>query len=341
MANCPFCNTPPPAAYTSTERCELFACGACFNPYIIRRDGNSTAGEIPENTQDIRLIAPEGSLGHAILSILPQAFDKLPVMPEISMKILQMLRDPEMSMTDLATLIRQDPVVALTIMKLANSPVYGGLQEIKDLNAACARLGSKTIANTVQVVANSNLFITGDKRLKNVMRALWRHSVATAHCAFEVAKLLAEPRAESLFLGGLLHDIGKVVLLDIVTGSYSGAIASLRMTPELLDEVVQSFHPLVGLHLAQHWDLPPEFGAIAYAHHEPERAPREDWLPLAHIVSMANAVAKVEGYGMRGKEDILLLSHPSARYLNFNDMKLATLRVDISEKLEALLDASG
>lgn len=267
--------------------------------------------------------------------------EKLPVLPEISQRVLAMVSDPDVTMAALASVIKQDQAIALSIMKLANSAVYGGLEEIKELDSACARLGMKTIANTVQVVANNNLFVTGDKRLKGFMKKLWRHSIASAHCANEIAALTAEPRGEAMFLASLIHNIGKVVILDIITGAYAGDIAKLRVTPELLREVIDGFHSLVALNVATHWELPPEYGTVVYVQNDPSHCPVESCLPMAHVVSLSSAVATVEGFGMYESDATFLVSHASARYLNLGDMKLATLRVDLADKLEALFTAAG
>jgi len=318
---------------------QVLGCSACYNPVQVSWEGSSPIAKPLEKTPDVRLTAPEGSIGAAVLEVLPKAIEHLPVLPEVSQRVLKMVSDPEVSMTDMAGVIREDQTIAMSIMKLANSPVYGGLEEIKELNAACARLGMRNIANTVQMVANNNLYVTGDPRLKNFMRKLWRHSVASAHCASEIAQLVAEPRSEMLFLAGLIQNVGKVVLLDIITGQYSGAIGKLRVTPEVLREVIENFHPLLGMHVVQQWNMPPEFVAATYFQSKPGDCPREDWLSMIHIVSLASLVATVEGYGLYEVEDKYLSANNSARYLAMNDVKLAALRVDLQDKLQALFDS--
>ena len=137
--------------------------------------------------------------------------DALPVLPEISQRILRLLKDPDFGLSDLTALIQEDQVIAVAIMKHANCAAFGGLHEVKDLNGACARLGMKQVANIVQLVANRNLFITGNAGLKSGMERLWKHSIATAHCANEIARLTLAPDQESIFLAGHVHDIGKVL----------------------------------------------------------------------------------------------------------------------------------
>lgn len=340
MSNCPYCESTIPESAHPGKAPELYGCQTCFNPIVLQWQHGAIAARQLAQTPDIRQISPEGSIGRAILEVLKNGIENLPVLPEISQRVLGMIHDPEVSMQDMAKVIQQDPAIALAIMKLANSAVYGGLQEIHDIHGACARLGMNSIANTVQLVASNNLFITGDKRLKAFMQKLWRHSVATAHCSAVIGQMGAMPKTESLFLAGLIHSVGKVVLLDIITGNYSGAIGKLRVTPELLREVIDAFHPLIGLHVAQHWNLPPEFGGVIYCQNDPSIAPNEEWVSMAHVVNLAATIASVEGYGMYQPENTFLTSHVSARYLNLNDIKLASLRVDLADKLEALFNAA-
>ncbi|NUM52603.1 MAG: HDOD domain-containing protein [Candidatus Hydrogenedentes bacterium] len=334
MIACPFCSAPidnpPPAG--------LGICPVCMNPYLSESHG--AKAHAPNGAQDVRDIAKPGSIGGEILAALPKSLEELPVLPEISQRVMKMLRDPNMSMSDLADIIRQDQVIAIRILQLANSAMYGGLQEIKDLNAACARLGTRTIANAVQAVANGNLYITGNEAFRDHMRQLWRHAVATAHCAYEIANVLAEPRADELFVAGLIHDIGRVVLLDIIVNQYRGVLADLRNSPELLEEVFAGFSPLVGLHVVIKWNLPPEFRMTTYFLRNAENVPDESERVLANIVALAEAVAEASGYGL-GMQISSMLSLPCARALGMTDMKLAMVRADLDDKLAALLEISG
>jgi len=342
MVPCPFCEAPLPEAALSSGNAGLGICVRCFNPVLTGwRDGADKAAPLA-GARDIRRIAPPESIGAALLAQTAQNLDDLPVLPEMSQRILHLLKDPEFSLPELTALIKEDPVIAVAVMRQANSAAFGGLHEIKDLNGACARLGMKTIANTVQIVANRNLFITGNAALKNSMGRLWHHSVATAHCADEISRLTLAPDREAIFLAGLIHDIGKVLLLEMAASPGGNALRELKTNTALLAEIMENFHGLLGLLVCQAWQLPPTLRAAVYFHHQPDSCPEKEWTPTVHTVALANAIALVEGYGMHETaQEVFLSSHPSTLHLGLTDIKLATLRVDLADTLEALFEIAG
>ena len=176
------------------------------------------------------------------------------------------------------------------------------------------------------------------------MTNLWRHAVASAHCAHEIGAMLAEPHAEVLFVAGLVHDIGKVLLLDLVANplndaKVSAGIETLKQSPELIEEFIEDYSSLIGLHIVQHWELPPEFAIATFCQGHIECVPDDSWLSLVHIVGLGSAIAEASGFGISG-EPPSLLGHPATKFLGLNDLKLATLRVDLEEKIQPLVEVA-
>ena len=340
MTNCPFCAKALSIMVKPVQRPILSVCHACMNPLVLHYDGAAWNALGPKGVQDIRAVAQAGSIGEELMQIIPRAIENLPILPEIARRIMTMIRDPEISLQDLIDLINQDQVVALKILKLANSPVYGGLTEIKDLRSACARLGTRVIANTVQAIANGRLYTAKNPLYAELMTALWGHALASAQCASDLAVMTAEPCADTLFVAGLIHDVGKVLLLDVVTNQNSPTMRTLRETPELLDEVLGGYHALIGLHIVQRWNLPPEFGVTTFCHDHFSAVPDDSWLSQVHIVALASAVANGAGFGAP-EEGASLLSHPSTKFLGITDIRLASLRIDLEDKVKPLLDITG
>jgi HD-like signal output (HDOD) protein len=312
-------------------------CKSCLNPVVLRHEEKGWETATPKGVQDIRLIANEESIGGTLMALLPEAIENLPVLPEVAQRILSLLREPEMSVNDLVKVINEDQVIALRILKLANSAMYGGLMEIKDLKSACARLGMRVISNAVQTIANGRLYKSTDAAMKRYMEDLWRHAVASAHCANEIATVLAEPCTDIYFVAGLIHDVGKVLLLDILSSKGSSIMRTLNESPELFQEVLSQYHALVGLHIIDHWNLPPEFGLTTFFHEAPENTPDDYWNSLVNTITLASAIANTSGFG-NGEIPVSLLSMSCTKFLGLNDVKVATLRIEIEDKVAPLLE---
>jgi HD-like signal output (HDOD) protein len=335
--NCPFCSEDVSYAIKPQEHPILVGCNQCMNPFVLSGEGESQETHMPKGVQDVREISQEGSIGAEIIRYFPEAVENMPVLPETAHRIMGMLNDEDSSMADIAELVEQDSIIAGKVLQLANSALYGGLSEINDLKTACARLGVRSVSNAVQAVVNGPLYSTKQPKYQDMMREFWRHAVASAHCAAEIANAIAEPQPDTLFAGGLIHDIGKVLLLDILGSHDDEAIQMIHESPELLQEVLESYHGLLGLHIIQHWGLPPDFGVMVYCHDSPESVPHESWLQRVHIVDLASSIAYASGFGS-AEEDMSLLSHESTKFLNLNDIKIAVIRADLDTKIAPLIE---
>lgn len=339
MITCPYCGVEPPVARVPGEGSVLCACDGCLNPYVLTRDEEGVRVRTIPRMRDVRAVASEGSIGAELFRNMDKAVESLPVLPELSQRILGMIDDPSVSIADVTEVVRSEQVIAVRVMKMANSVVYGGLQEIKDLDAACVRLGMKLVANAAQTAVTGHLFVTSSQELKDYMKGLWRHSVATAHTASELARLLSMPRSERLFLAGLVHDIGKLAIIQLISTAKSGPLADLRVSPELCREVIENFHMLAGLLIVQRWDLPPEFAITTFCHHDPALCPDPNHIAAVHAICLSDAVARSEGYSTAKESGpTYLTALPSSQYLNMTDIRLAGLRVDLADKVEALLE---
>jgi len=338
MANCPFCNADIPPLKVEFGQPALYGCRNCMNACLVQfREAVPVAEPVPGN-RDLRDEAPAGSVIAGVLEMLDEALDALPVLPEIPQRILAMVHDPLVSMNELADLISKDAVISVKLMKMANSAFYSSPQAIRDLTVACSRLGLKLIANTTYAAANNNLYQSGVSQFRGLMQDLWRHSLATAHCAFEVGVRATGAENSLFFEAGLIHDVGKLVLLDIITKRYKGNVGRLRESRELLLRIVRKFHALVGLHVAQHWQLSPDMGFSALYHNDAEMVPVADHQQLTDVTCLANELAHALGYGLGEERDVSLDGHPAALRLGFSPDDLASLQQDVADKVESLVD---
>lgn len=340
MALCPVCSASLEGVKTSANEMVVALCTACFNPSLI--EAGSDAATVVPHQSDMRELAPEGSIGAELLKGVRERRDALPVLPELSQRILALTRDEEASVNDLAALVREDPVLAAKVLQLANSAMYGGLAEITDLTTACARLGLKKLANCVQAVANGHLYTSSRPAFHSIMQRHMQHALVTAHCAHEIAVAIAEPQPDTLFVAGLIYRIGMVPLLDAVSEVEQGPLAELREQEDLLRDALESYYPLVGLYIVQAWNLPPAFSQTVYFQNQPGNVPDDTARSRAHAVNLAASIATASGFGPweQGTDD-LLMAHESTQYLGLTDIKLASIRVDLEDRIAPLLQVAA
>jgi len=340
MFTCPFCSATSELVRKPGGRATFAACKTCLNPVVVKfRNGSYDAQAITMLT-DMRQALNQNSIGGDLLREMPANVERLPVLPEIAHRIMTLVQDSDSSASDLAEVLGQDQVIALKVLQLANSAYYSGLSEITDISAACARLGMKTVASAVQAIVASQLYTNKSPRHRAVMEDLWRHALATAYCASDIASMLAEPHSDVFFIAGLVHDVGKLLIFDMVSNNRVSSTKPLMDSPDLLQEVMEGYHSLVGLHIVQHWGLPAEFGVTTFCHDKLDAVPDTGWLTLVHTVALANAIANSAGYGLN-KKKVSLLGLPSTKFLNIKDTRLAALRVDLEDRIDPLLSIIG
>lgn len=227
----------------------------------------------------------------AIVDLLP-VINSLPSLSAVVMDLLRSLGEEEIGNTLLAQKISQDQALSARTLKLANSSFYGTAFRSKTVQEAVTVLGSKTIRR----LAMASALIDGLPQAKDSgfdVKSLWRHSIATALCAAELA-LEAGGTSDIAYVAGLLHDVGRLALATHLPTEYHDAMAyRARYDCSVLQaeqEVLGLDHSVVGEALTRHWHLPEEL-QLAVACHHAVRAGHTSQLPLVVLVADAMAHA--------------------------------------------------
>lgn len=346
MSACPHCyDEDLLVGIKPAKPVQLAACRKCLDVCLVDWNTGAPVTSEIEGLVPLRELAPPGSVMAGVFSLLNDVIEELPVLPEIPQRIVSMINDPITSMSDLATIINEDAAISMKILRMSNSAFYASTHEITDLRTACARMGMKSIAHVVHAVANGNLYRARDRAFRDIMEQLWRHAVATAHCADELAGLVRGIDRNLPFAAGLVHDVGKLVLLDLLTTKYKGNIGRLRESPQLLIKVIDRFYTLVGLHVVQFWQMTPEYTFTTFFNSQPAALsanPVQQWKSLTHLVALAGDVATACGYKVGpGETPSLQQEHPSAVALGLSDEQIGALHLSLPEPLEALMEVLG
>lgn len=184
----------------------------------------------------------------------------LPPMPDVAARAIQMVENPETTARELTDVLAKDPALAARILKIANSAMFSRQREITTLNQAIMLIGFKALKGIVVAASVRQM----QKSFGDIERLVWENSMCTAMASSVIAKKLGKRYVEEIFLLGLLHNLGQVVL---VTGAntrkdYMKVLELIaqngsRFVPAE-EEVFGFAHPLIGALVAKKWNFSAE-----------------------------------------------------------------------------------
>ncbi len=229
-------------------------------------------------------------------------------LPEITLRIINLVENPNSSAQDMHKVISSDPALCSRILKVVNSAFYGLPRQIGSINRAVVLLGLNAIKNIAIATSLAKLFRGGDISDRFSARDLWMHSLATAAASKLLADRLQFGLGDEAFLAGLIHDIGIVVELQIDRNKFvevfdkmnfdeSGAPASEMLEAE--QQVFRATHQDFGRSLCESWKFPKSFGFVAGNHHNPLEIPAAN-RPLTLVVHVADCLVARAGICFRG-----------------------------------------
>jgi len=229
-----------------------------------------------------------------LINEILQDVSKLTSLPEVSIKVNQMVDDPDCSVNEIGKVISQDPALSAQLLRIANSPFYGFGSTIDSISRAVTILGTQQIRDLVFSTTATKAFEGIPNEIISV-DDFWHHSLYCGLLARELAKQNHKAQGEMLFTAGLLHDIGHLVMFNRIPELAHKAIIH-TIEPDVDLELFQSEreiigfdHAQVGGRLAEIWQLPKNLVECVMYHHEPERA--EDFPDEVLLIYIANKIA--------------------------------------------------
>jgi len=218
----------------------------------------------------------------------------LPTPPIVFAQIQKVLNNPNASAQEIASILQEDPAMSAKVLKLTNSAYYGLARAIESVRQAVVIVGLEAIRNLVLSASMFEAFAHA-KIDKEFQDNFWRHSLSTAFAARVIARNMQKRRvfdAEAGFSGGLLHDIGKMVI-SVYMPEDAQRIKSLKAEhphqPDYkAEEMVLGYnHMKVGALLGEQWRLPAKLTESIKFHHFPQLTETEG-NDLPFLVHMAN-----------------------------------------------------
>jgi len=216
---------------------------------------------------------------NAIMEQLHSGITLLPPIPDIMKKILEKIDDKNISVSEVVENITDQLLIA-KILKICNSPYFGRGIKINSLHKAVTYIGFKSLLSIVTVHSLSSF---SPKNVDDIRKIL-RHSLVCGMIARELAGDVGENR-ETTFLCGVLHDIGKTILTDLV-GTYN-------ITGEAKAAIIGEYHAEFGFLLAKEWGFSEEILEVIRWHHNPEKAHLN--MQLVNLIHLADLIAHSGG----------------------------------------------
>ena len=222
-----------------------------------------------------------------------------PGMPGTALKLLAMIDDPAMRVSQIEKILRQDPGLTANVLRMANSAYFGIPSKVGSIRQAVILLGLKRL---IQMVIAACVSAIMDKPVPGYdlpPGEFWRHSIAVSVAAEGLVKELKVDAGEEIFTAALLHDVGKLVLGEFVKDEFKQieTAVSEGIAFETAETIVLGTnHADTGAHILTNWSLPDEIVNAVRWHHAPEKAQQTS--TMLDIVHVANFMSMMIGVGI-------------------------------------------
>ncbi len=263
---------------------------------------------------------------------------KLPTYSPVASRIQTLVQRPDADVRQLEQAILQDPALSGQILRVANSALYAGLAKVNSVGQAIARLGTSEIVNLVVLCTQAGQYRASSPVIQCWMDGLWRHAMATALGARWLAERCGyRDRSAEAFLGGLFHDIGKLLLLTVFDELNQNAATAGRFSDALMTEVLIAQHAEQGARLLKHWNLGEVYIDIARSHHAVQL---DECNALAAVVRLADLSCTKLGLNLIGDPGLVVTASAEATLLGVNDITIAELEITLEDAMLELARAA-
>ena len=261
----------------------------------------------------------------------------LPTIPVVASKVMQLIEDENVSAEELAKVVASDPAVAARVLKISNSSFYGCQRQIQTLSHAIVVLGFGTLKSLVVAASVKQVY----QPYGLTEKMLWEHSFGAGLAARMIAKEIRRVSSEEAFLGGLFHDIGKIILNTMDSKRFQGVMQRCYNFGVSFEEAERQAYPYthseVGGLVIKKWNFPDLLMKAVLQHHTFVFDADEELYQknLTCVVGLANLFCHKIGIGMRVPDDELELAQTvPAQKLALNEEQLA----DLLERFSAAYD---
>lgn len=260
-------------------------------------------------------------------------------LPVIYSRINEAVNNPRSSLEDIASVIREDIGLTVRLLKLVNSALFGFPSKIDSVSAACVIVGTMQLRSLALATTVMGVFKHQDEQGVDV-NLFWEHCIGSAMLSSALARKAGELHVERFFLCGMLHDIGRLIMLRELESETTEIIHAAReqhrLTHEVENEVLGFTHADVGGSLLAAWNLPMSLIEAVKNHHQPGRGlgyPVE-----CSSVHVADVVAHAMMLGDSGNELVPPVEPCAVDRLNIDSKGLRQIVAEVDGQFDEMVE---
>jgi len=248
-----------------------------------------------------------------------------PAMPQVVFELRHMIKRQSSSVKDVSDVLEKDPVISLRLISVAKSPVYKGYGDVKSVQVAIPRLGFKETLSIVMAISSKSLYEVKQPQFRVALDKMWGHSLACAYASKLIAQSLALGDPETIFLMGLIHDVGKVILLR--------AFAEIPQEKSIdfatAMTAIQEAHQSIGNMLIKRWGFGDEFSRVVSLHEGVNFSSQTNKeILVVHLANMLTRKMGLSSFEWDGKD---LVEVSSAQLLGLSSDAIGQVEEKVKE----------
>jgi len=283
-----------------------------------------------------------------IVFLISRNQTNLPSLPKLYIRFRELIAR-KASFSEIVALLRNDIAITAELIRRSNSAYYKGFVTNNSLEQAVARMGYDASVQVVGELSIRKFFSMTTKKYRSLVDNLWKHSISCAYAAEFVSKLLKLKLKIDPFLMGLLHDIGKLALLQIIADMERQGKIEAGIHPIMLVNILDEYHCHLGAKLLEKWKFAECYIYTALRHHHnpdltPEDGMQADTVAIygkeLRVAQIASQTANIMGYDIlaSGPADIDLNDVAPVQYFDLKPERIAETKEQVTARMMEVQD---
>ena len=277
-------------------------------------------------------------MANAIANEIASKTIEIETLPEVTLRIIEVVQDPRSTAHDLHKIVSNDPALSARVLRVVNSAFYGLPGQIGSIDRAIMLLGLNAVKNIAIAASLTKMFKDSTPCDDFSGKDLWTHSVAVGASNKLITTAIGLALPDEAFLAGLIHDLGLVALLQCYSKEitevvkYVQAGASFRQAEE---KVLGTNHQEIGMALTAKWKFPRSFQYVAGYHHNPTDLAKENRL-LAVVTHISDIICAKKKLGLTMTVETDEIPVDLMEEIGLTEAKLESVNESIEEELSEL-----